>query len=56
MSLPVKKGDGYTYADILAWEDNQRYELHHGRVRALASPPDIHQGLAGRFSLSFLIT
>ncbi len=47
MSLPVKKGDGYTYADILAWEDNQRYELHHGKVIALASPTDIHQGISG---------
>lgn len=42
MALPAEK-DRYTYADLLAWEDGQRYELYDGEAYALASPGDGHQ-------------
>ena len=33
----------YSYADLLTWDDNVRYELYDGHPVALASPSDIHQ-------------
>ena len=33
----------YTYADLLAWDTDVRYELYDGLPVALASPSDVHQ-------------
>ena len=33
----------YTYADLLAWDDEVRYELHDGILYLLAAPLHIHQ-------------
>lgn len=33
----------YTYADLLTWDDNTRYELYNGQPVALASPSNTHQ-------------
>ena len=40
-SLPQEKP--YTYADLLEWEDDVRYELYDGQPVAFASPSDVHQ-------------
>ena len=40
---PLPQERRYTYADLLAWDDNTRYELYDGQPVALASPSDSHQ-------------
>ena len=37
----------YTFADLLQWDDNVRYELYYGVPVALASPSDTHQDISG---------
>ncbi len=37
----------YTFADLLQWDDNVRYELYYGGPVALVSPSDIHQDISG---------
>lgn len=44
-SLPQE--DRYTFADLLQWDDNVRYELYSGVPVALASPSDAHQDISG---------
>lgn len=44
---PLPQEQRYTYADLLAWEDDVRYELYSGVPVALASPSDAHQDIAG---------
>ncbi len=44
---PLSAEDRYTFADLLQWDDNVRYELYHGVPVALASPSDIHQDISG---------
>lgn len=44
MSLP--KEQYYTYADLLTWDDNTRYELYNGQPMALASPSHVHQKIS----------
>ena len=41
----------YTYADLLEWEDDTRYELFNGQPRAMSSPTDIHQEISGGLHL-----
>ena len=41
--MPLPKEPHYTYANLLAWEDNTRYELFDGTPVALASPSQEHQ-------------
>ena len=41
MALPQEKH--YTYADLLSWDDEVRYELYDGIPVALASPSFEHQ-------------
>jgi Uma2 family endonuclease len=41
--MPLPKEQHYTYADLLAWNDETRYELYDGQPVALASPSHIHQ-------------
>ena len=44
---PLPKEQHYSYADLLAWDDNTRYELYDGQPVALASPTDVHQMISG---------
>lgn len=44
---PLPQEDRYTFADLLQWEDNVRYELYSGVPVALASPSDAHQDISG---------
>lgn len=44
-SLPWE--DLCTFADLLSWDDNIRYELYYGIPVALASPTDAHQDIIG---------
>ena len=43
---PLPQEQRYTYADLLAWDDNTRYELYSGQPVALASPTDVHQRIS----------
>lgn len=47
---PIPKEKRYSYADLLAWDDNARYELYDGRPIALASPTDAHQTICMEIS------
>lgn len=44
---PLPQENRYTFADLLQWDDNVRYELYYGVPVALASPSDIHQDISG---------
>lgn len=44
---PLPQEQRYTFADLLTWDDNVRYELYSGIPVALASPSDTHQDVAG---------
>lgn len=37
----------YTYADLLSWDDDERFELYDGQPVALASPKGSHQLILG---------
>lgn len=41
----------YTYADLLEWEGDTRYELYSGQPRAMSSPSDVHQDISGELHL-----
>ena len=43
---PLPQEKHYSYADLLAWDDNTRYELYSGQPVALASPTDVHQRIS----------
>ena len=43
----------YSYADLLTWDDNTRYELYDGQPTALASPSDVHQRISVALSAQF---
>lgn len=45
--MPLPKEQYYTYADLLSWEEDTRYELYDGQPVALASPSNIHQLVSG---------
>ena len=45
MALPQERR--YTYADLLSWDDDTRYELYDGVPVALASPSFEHQVISG---------
>ena len=47
---PLPQEQRYSYADLLAWDDNTRYELYSGQPVALASPTDIHQTICMEIS------
>lgn len=42
MALPAEK-ERYTFADVLAWEGNDRFELIDGEAYMMAPPSRIHQ-------------
>jgi len=44
---PLPQEQHYTYADLLEWDDDVRYELYSGVPIALASPTDLHQVISG---------
>ncbi len=46
MALPAKK-EHYTFADILAWEGNERVEIINGEIFLMASPFRVHQEING---------
>lgn len=46
MALPQKK-PRYTYADYLAWDENERIELIDGEPVMMAPPLRIHQKISG---------
>ena len=46
MALPAKKAR-YTFADILAWDENERAEIIGGEAVMLATPTSIHQEISG---------
>ena len=48
---PLPQEPHYSYADLLAWDDNTRYELYSGQPVALASPSDVHQKILGALHL-----
>lgn len=48
---PLPQEQRYTFADLLAWDDNTRYELYDGVPVALASPSDVHQRILGELHL-----
>lgn len=55
-ALPLEKR--YTYADLLSWEEDVRYELYDGYPMALASPSQDHQRVSlelGRQFANYLI-
>ena len=52
MAPLAQKEESYSYADLLAWEDDpSRYELYDGQPVALASPSDIHQRISMSLSV-----
>ena len=48
---PLPQEQRYTYADLLAWDDNTRYELYDGQPVMLASPSDTHQSISMALSV-----
>ena len=40
---PLPQEQRYTFADLLSWDDNTRYELYDGQPVALACHSDSHQ-------------
>ena len=48
---PLPQEKRYSYADLLSWDDNTRYELYDGQPVALASPTDVHQNILGELYL-----
>lgn len=40
---PLPQEQRYTFADLLSWDDNTRYELYDGQPVALAAPSLAHQ-------------
>ena len=52
MIQPVEK-ETYTYADYLERDDNERYEIIHGKVVMMTLPPTVHQEVRGNIGLHF---
>lgn len=46
MAMPAEK-ERYTYADVLAWDENERAEIIGGEVFMLATPSSDHQEISG---------
>lgn len=49
MELPASK-EYYTYADYLAWDESERYEIIDGKLYAMATPTREHQGISMEIS------
>lgn len=50
---PLPQECYFSYADLLTWDDNTRYELYNGQPVALTSPSDIHQRISMALSVQF---
>lgn len=48
MSLPAKKDERCTYADILAWDEDKRAEIINGEVFMVSAPSPRHQEISIR--------
>ena len=46
MPLPAKQ-EPFTFADILAWDENERAELINGKAFLMATPSRVHQEICG---------
>ena len=46
MALPAEKAR-YTFADVLAWEGNERIEIINGEAVMMAPPSRMHQEISG---------
>lgn len=46
MALPAEQ-ERYTYADVLAWNENERIEIIDGKAVMMAPPSRIHQKISG---------
>lgn len=47
MSMPLPQGKYYTLADVLVWNDQERWELIYGVPMMMAPPVRIHQKISG---------
>lgn len=45
--MPQPQENQYSYADLLEWDENVRYELYNGLPVSLASPSSTHQMISG---------
>lgn len=43
----------YTYADYLTWKIQERVELLRGKIRQMAAPNRVHQGISGNLQRYF---
>ncbi len=46
MPLPAKQ-ERYTFADVLAWDEDERIEIINGEAFMMATPSRIHQEISG---------
>lgn len=46
MPLPAEQ-EFFTFADVLTWDENERYEIINGEAYMLAAPSRIHQEISG---------
>ena len=53
--MPQPQEMQYSYADLLEWDEDVRYELYNGLPVALASPSSIHQMVSGDLFSQFYI-
>lgn len=51
MGQPLRKPTGFTYADVLAWPEDERWELINGEAYAMAAPSRTHQTVVGELFL-----
>ena len=49
------KDEKYTWADLLGWPEDVRYELIEGEPRLMSSPSLVHQGASMELSRQFAI-
>ncbi|MDR1257589.1 MAG: Uma2 family endonuclease [Spirochaetaceae bacterium] len=45
----AKENPYYTYADYLAWNENEHYEIIDGEAYMMSAPARIHQEISGNF-------
>lgn len=48
--MPLAENRHYTLADILGWDEKERYELIGGEPVMLAPPLRIHQKIVSEFN------
>ncbi len=45
--MPMPKEKSYTFADVLAWDEQDRMELIYGQPVMMAPPIRVHQEVSG---------